>query len=293
MANDIFLVSLCGFKSCHPAIKSKMCVHLLFYIMMYDMKRKLILLPITLTALTPMISLSACGEKPGPEPEPTKLEFSVSNCSMSSYIEATISLDWQPTEDKITFTNFLFIYDGTKQVTDITPQGLTYDRPNVLKIVFSEEIDHDINGILTFNYDDETSKISGTGSVSDIVIPKYVPPAPCRTDFNTCGWSDIIQACDLLEETGSTSMFCDTFQLDDLSTPDPYDKKNATTMQDFIGQERNVEINGNNHKVIVLDTQEDTIYQEGNVNGDDTKAALTFQFKNVICDSDGNAMQCD
>ncbi|MCQ3915156.1 MAG: hypothetical protein MJ201_05470 [Mycoplasmoidaceae bacterium] len=57
------------------------------------MKRKLFLLPITLTALAPAISLVGCGGDTPEPPEPTKLEFSVSDCSMSSYIEATISLD--------------------------------------------------------------------------------------------------------------------------------------------------------------------------------------------------------
>ncbi|MCQ3915155.1 MAG: hypothetical protein MJ201_05465 [Mycoplasmoidaceae bacterium] len=62
-------------------------------------------------------------------------------------------------------------------------------------------------------------------------------------------------------------------------------------MQDFIGQERKVEVNSNDHKVIVLDTQEDTLYSEPNETSNDTKAALTFQFKNVICDESGRALK--
>lgn len=127
--------------------------------------KKLILIPILLTTTTPMISIVGCGNN-----EINKPKFELISSTMTNFNEANISINWNPSEDKIVFSEFLFVYDTIKTTEDITQTGSTYDRPCNLLIKFNEDIGHDVVGELTFHYVDETMGVEGEGLIPDITI---------------------------------------------------------------------------------------------------------------------------
>jgi len=96
--------------------------------------------------------------------------------------------------------------------------------------------------------------------------------------FETCTWKYISDACDALEKANFTDeakkTFCDSFTING---------KTPASLDDFVGIKRNVVINNQNHGVRVIGTHHD-------VNENDQKLALTFEFTNLISDSNGDSL---
>jgi len=102
--------------------------------------------------------------------------------------------------------------------------------------------------------------------------------------FETCSWEYIKEACDKLENAkfseSAIAEFCSKFTI----KKDGSDKS-PTSLNDFVGAERVVKVNNYNHTVRIIGYNHDTITADKT-----KKAALTFEFKNLISDSNGYSL---
>ncbi|XQP55572.1 MAG: leucine-rich repeat protein [Mycoplasmoidaceae bacterium] len=140
-------------------------------------KWRLILPSLTIAAATPLVSLVGCGFFIPSVKEP---EFSqLGKGEMSDAKTAEISINWKPTSDSITLSDFAFTCKAGAINGNVTPISEPGDRPYELQITFANDIEDNItDGVLSFHYDDKTAKVSKDGSVTNIKISKYNPPQP-------------------------------------------------------------------------------------------------------------------
>lgn len=106
------------------------------------------------------------------EPEP---EFAAPDSKMLDATTSHLIFLWQ-SQDMMDFDNFTFTYDnGTKSAEVTEPQNISFE---YLILTFDEPIvDEDItDGVLSFNYTDETTNSNGSSSIENITIKKYVEP---------------------------------------------------------------------------------------------------------------------
>ncbi|MCQ3914416.1 MAG: hypothetical protein MJ201_01175 [Mycoplasmoidaceae bacterium] len=103
-------------------------------------------------------------------------------------------------------------------------------------------------------------------------------PIGDRLDFNTCDWSEIINACNKLEEGEITNAeFCKKFKFD--STP-------AKNLNDFVGKTRIVNINSQDHIVRVDGVKQDYLDETH-----EQPVVFTFEFENLISGVNGSAIK--
>lgn len=210
--------------------------------------------------------------------------FSVESTQSIDAKNAYVWIDWTPKADLISFeaNTLSFKYNGSEDEADITQVSGIDERPLCLELTFNSEITEDISdGVLSFNYHDKTSGIQDTKTLDSVYIRHFG-----QEDFNTCSWDKIVNECNMLERTEDIDSFCHAFMVDDLSSEEPTAKKEATSLNDFVGQERTIKVNNNDHKVMVVGCQQDYLDESRQ-----TPIALTFQFRNVICDENGEAIQ--
>lgn len=93
--------------------------------------------------------------------QPTKVEGKV----------ATVYVDWQPDGHQIKFNSFTFV---TQSGEEITPSFDQKDdpRPLPVTITFNSDITEEINGTLSFAYEDRTAKTQGENSIDITIKPE-------------------------------------------------------------------------------------------------------------------------
>ncbi|MCQ2795653.1 MAG: hypothetical protein MJ214_05615 [Bacilli bacterium] len=122
--------------------------------------------------------IAACNNGGGDKP--TEVKFSLSSdwpITVDGKV-ATVTIDWTP-NDIIKFNSFTFTADPVKDNT-VTFDQTGDPRPMTVTITFNEDITEDINGTLSFAYEDTTAKTTGNSSVSVTIYgPRSVLPIKC------------------------------------------------------------------------------------------------------------------
>lgn len=140
------------------------------------MKKVLLVPTILAIASAPTISLVGCGN--GGD-EPTKsVDFGISSRQTTSKTTATLSLDWQPSEDSITFSSLSATSASNKIVS--YEFDIEQSRPQQINLRFENELTVNVDDIvLEFDYHDKTQKIIDHAVLNNIHVDKYVePPEP-------------------------------------------------------------------------------------------------------------------
>ncbi|MCQ2792440.1 MAG: hypothetical protein MJ208_02840, partial [Bacilli bacterium] len=118
----------------------------------------------------PLLTLSflaSCNKGGG-----NKVQFTLSSEQPTVVEEktATIYVDWKPTDHIIKFESFTFIANPVRENT-VTFEQTGDPRPMPVKITFKDDINEDINGTLSFTYEDVTAKTNGESSI-EVTISK-------------------------------------------------------------------------------------------------------------------------
>ncbi|MBQ0045314.1 MAG: hypothetical protein KBS35_00275 [Mycoplasma sp.] len=110
-------------------------------------------------------------------------------------------------------------------------------------------------------------------------------PEPSYQPFETCDWTYLNEKCVALENGDiSETEFCNSLTING---------EIPLMMSKFIGAERQVIINNQKHIVKVVGTSsDDATHYQVNMFGDNKKAALTFEFSNLISDANGKSLAC-
>lgn len=147
-------------------------------------KWKLILPTLTIASVVPLVNLVSCGFFIKPDVKEPKF-FQSGKGTMSDAKTAVIKINWTPSTDSITLSNYSFTCKAGTVVGDVTPLTDPSSRPCKLQITFADNINDNItDGVLSFHYEDKTAKISKDGSVKNISIDKFDPPEPVTYDIS-------------------------------------------------------------------------------------------------------------
>ncbi len=205
--------------------------------------------------------------------------FTYDHTTMESEQSGSIVLNYLPAGDKIridgTPTLTYHNREGKKLTATVSVETIS-EGQILLSVSFEETVTDSItDGVLTFNYVNEDIGFSDTCILNNIAF-EALP-----VDFSTTGWSRVIQPCNDFENgIINEEQFCKKFYFTDSQGQKVY----PTSFDDFIGQTKRVRINGKWHDTIVID------YNKDHISNTNKNAALTFQFHNLISDTDGNAM---
>lgn len=207
-----------------------------------------------------------------------EISFSFDHTTMEAEKNGAIVLNYSPGSDEIEIDGkptLTYTFKGEDKTADVRKES-TIEGQLILPVWFDEEITEDItDGELSFKYINKTTGFSDYCTIKNIAFDWH------SVDFSSVGWSKVIQPCDDYEKgIINEEQFCKKFYFKDSQghIVEP------TSFDDFIGQTKRVKINGISHDTIVIDQNKDTI------SGTDKKAALTFQFQNLVSDKDGNAI---
>ena len=143
------------------------------------MKKVLLIPTILAIASAPTISLVGCGNG-GDEPTTKSVDFGISSRQTTSKTTATLSLDWQPSEDSITFSS-LSATSASNKIVSYEFEGQS--RPQQINLRFENELTVDVDDIiLEFDYHDKTQKIIDHAVLNNIPV---LAPTPLPTIIAT------------------------------------------------------------------------------------------------------------